>query len=205
MTHFPIADIQVSSWIVRDVNKNTDFYARLRDSIRLRGLLVPVILNQNEMGLSLVIGLHRFEACRDLGHKMIPGVARQFSTEEIHIIQLSESIHVCEQKPIDMSKAILRLLSMQKEGFTLSMMASTLSVSTKWIEDRIGLGKLNANLLGYAQDGVISLANAYMLAKLPLDEQHAYGGRAISEPSCSFVNAISQRLKQIREARRKKR
>jgi len=48
--------------------------AGLVDSIREFGLLSPVVVTGDSESASLVAGAHRLEACKRLGHKMIPAI-----------------------------------------------------------------------------------------------------------------------------------
>jgi ParB family chromosome partitioning protein len=61
----------------------------LRESIAANGLLQPVLLDAS---MTLVCGLHRLEACRELGWPEIPAVLQPWSATEARLAEIDENL-----------------------------------------------------------------------------------------------------------------
>jgi ParB-like chromosome segregation protein Spo0J len=69
--HFPIANIYVP--VKRRVTLQLETVKVLAESILEDGLRTPIMVRKDGERFVLVEGLHRLEACRLLGEKMIDG------------------------------------------------------------------------------------------------------------------------------------
>jgi len=87
---------------------------------------------------------------------------------------------------------------------TSAELASTLGKTSGWIENRLSLNKItNPEISGLIDDGKINLSNAYAMAKLPEEEMKDWIERALTESPGAFVPAVQERIKEIRDSKRK--
>lgn len=196
----PLHCIKPSDVALRAVDKESDDYLKLVDSIRTNGILNPILVSDLGEGVyGLIDGLHRYNGARDAGKTTIPALIRSFEDTALMEAQIITNLHKVETKPMEYTKQLFRLLSADPM-LTKSDLADKLSVTTKWLEDRLSLSNLKRDIQELVNEGRIKLANAYSLAKLPEDEQAEYVDRAMTDPPTSFIPLVSQRIKQIKDA-----
>jgi ParB family chromosome partitioning protein len=96
---------------VRDLD--ADHVAALAQSIKLRGLLVPVIVRAIDGGHELVAGYHRFAACRQLGLDAIAVVVREHEGSTAD--SAAENVTRKQLTPLEEARAVQAMLD---EGYT---------------------------------------------------------------------------------------
>jgi len=85
-----IAKIRPSSYHLRAVDEGV--IDGLMMSVKLCGLLQPIMVTQRESRLEVIFGNHRLEACKRLGWQKIPALIVQTSKEQSLILQIVENI-----------------------------------------------------------------------------------------------------------------
>jgi ParB/RepB/Spo0J family partition protein len=207
LENIPLNKIRENPVALRSVNRNTEEYHGLVDSIKNHGVLNPINVREvkdpqtNETYYGLVDGLQRFTASGDAGLDTIPAQVVDLEDAEILEAQIITNIHRIETKPVEYSKQLMRILT-QNPTLTMSELAKKLSKSDKWLDDRLGLTKLDPKIGSLVDEDKLNLSNAYALAKLPPEEQSNFLDRALSESPQQFVPAVTMRVKEIRDARR---
>ena len=204
-----ISDIRENPVALRTVNRESEEYLGLVDSIRVRGFLGAITVrtkNDSETGQSyyeLVDGLHRFSASKDAGLEMINADVVSLDDDQTLEAQIMTNIHKIETRPIEYSKQLTRIL-VRNPLMTEAELAAKLGKSTQWISERLGLTKIaNENISLLVNEGKIKLANAYALAKLPPEEMPGFVDRAMTQQPDEFIPVIQARVKEIKEAKRK--
>jgi len=116
---------------------------------------------------------------------------------------LMANIHKVETKPKEYSEQLRRILA-RNPMMTEGDLGKRIGKSAAWIRTRLGLNKItNEQLSQLINSGKIPLSNAYILAKLPSEEQVNYVQQACTEPTKQFAAIIAKRAKEINEERRK--
>lgn len=198
----PVHTIKPSEFALRSVDKNSEAYLELVDSIRSRGVLNPILVTDAGEGVfGLIDGLHRLSAAKDAGRQTIPVLVKSMAESQMMEAQIITNLHKVDTKPMEYTKQLFRLLSADPM-LTKSELAEKLSVNVKWLDDRLSLSNLVPEIQELVNEGRIGLANAYALAKLPGEEQPDYVDRAMTEPPTQFVPLVSARQKQIKDAAR---
>lgn len=205
-----IADIQENPDALRQVNRATESYAGLVDSIKEMGVLKPINVREvpsredpNIMVFGLIDGAHRFNAAQDAGLTEIPAYVLNFTNAQALEAQIMANVHKIETKPAEYSDALLRILA-GNPTMTRNDLAKTLAKSPKWLDDRLSITKLHGDIQKLVDDNKLNLTNAYALAKLKEhDEQLNFLDRAMTEAPAVFAPLITERVKQINEAKRK--
>jgi ParB family chromosome partitioning protein len=193
---------------LRTVNRQSEEYQTLVDSIRAKGILNPPSVRQRAdaetkaVYFELIDGLHRYTAAKDAGLVEIPVHILEFSDAEVLEAQIIGNLHSIKTPPSQYTKQIKRILTMNPL-MTEFELAKRLGASPAFIQQRLSLTKIeNKDILTLVDEGKIALSNAYALAKLPLKEQADYLDRAMTMKPDEFIPAVNQRIKEINEARR---
>lgn len=206
LKQIPLRQIRESKVALRDVDRENDEYIGLVDSIRRRGVLLPVLVREigkenGEVTYSLVDGLQRYTASQDAGRETIPAQIIDMNDGAVLEAQIIANVHRVEMKAYQYSKQLQKILA-QNPFMAMSELADRLSKSPSWLNDRLGLTKLSEEIGQIVDEGKINLSNAYVLAKLPKEEQVSFIERAMTQPPSEFAPQVNARVKEIKEARR---
>lgn len=202
----PLDKIRENPVALRSVNRQTEAYLGLVDSIRTHGVLNPINVREvqgsnGDTVYGLIDGLQRYTASGDAGLKEIPAQVVEKSDAEVLEAQIIANIHKIETKPVEYSKQLVRILT-QNPTMSKLQLAKKLSKSEKWLDDRLGLTKLSEQIGKLVDEEKVNLSNAYVLAKLPPEEQMNFVERAMTESPTQFLPAVQNRIKEIRDAKR---
>lgn len=205
----PIDSVRANPVALRSVNRGTESYLGLVDSIKSKGFFGAITVRENidstsgEKFFELIDGLHRWTASKDAGLEVINVCAMEASELEALEIQLMGNFHRVDTKPADYASHLKRMLAMSPT-MTETDLADKLSVSPQFINQRLNLNKItNEEIRKLINDGEITLSNALMLAKLPEEEHEDWVERAMNQPVEEFGAAVNDRAKIVREERRK--
>lgn len=207
LKHIPLKQIRENPVALRGVNRTNVEYIQLVDSIKDVGILNPILVREvkdattGEIFYGIIEGLHRYTGSLDAGKETIPAQVRSMNDAEVEEAQIIGNIHKIETKPVEYSKALQRLMS-RNPLTTFSQMAQKLHRSDSWLKERLGLTKLNKTVGDLVDSGKINLSNAYVLAKLPDDEQAAFIDRAMQMNPQEFGGTVQARKKELDTARR---
>lgn len=206
LREIPLKHIRESKIALRDVDRQNEQYIGLVDSIRARGVYNSILVRElgkedGQMYYGLVDGLQRFSACGDAGRETIPANIIELTDAQVLEAQIIANVHRVETKPVQYSKQLQKILS-ENPFMTLSELADRLAKSPSWLNDRLGLTKLSDAIGVLVDEGKVNLSNAYVLAKLPAEEQNNFVERAMTQQPVEFAPQVNQRVKEIRDAKR---
>jgi ParB/RepB/Spo0J family partition protein len=207
LQEIPLSQIRENPVALRQVNRQTEQYLELVESVKENGILNPIVvrpLQDPETGESffgLIDGLHRFTASQDAGCETIPAHIKSMEDAAVLEAQVIGNIHKIETRPVEYSKQLQKILA-QDPLLTASQLAKKLGKSPTWIADRLGLLKVDDKITALIDDGSINLSNAFSLAKLPPEEQLAFADRAQTMTPAEFTATVTERKKQLDKARR---
>jgi ParB/RepB/Spo0J family partition protein len=208
LLHIKISEIHENPIALRNVNKESEDYLGLVDSIRARGVMNPINVRRkldpdtNEQYYELIDGLHRFSASMDAGLDTIPAQVLTLEDAEVLEAQIIGNVQRIDTKPVQYAQQLVRILS-ANPLMTEAELAMKLGKSPAWIGQRLGLTKIsNEKIKELIDEGRIPLSNAYQIARLPDSEQLDFCERAQTESPDVFNGGVQQRVKEIREAHR---
>jgi len=207
LMHVPLKKIKENPVALRNVNRTSEDYLQLVQSIKKNGVMNPIVVREDkdpetgEIIYGLIDGLHRFTASHDAGKETIPCHITTMAEHQILKAQIIANALKVETRPVEYSKQIIRILAAEPLK-TMSELADELDRSKKWVEDRLGLLKLDEKYQKMVDDDAIKLGNAYLLAKLPVEEQGNFLEQAQSMQPLEFGPIVQARIKQLREAKR---
>jgi ParB family chromosome partitioning protein len=204
-----VKSIKENPVALRPVNRQSEEYMGLVDSIRAYGVLNSITVRElkgevNPDGspvYSLIDGLHRWNASKDAGCEDIPAQVLEKDDADTLVVQVLANIHKVETRPVEYSKQLSRIMS-NDPTMTASELAGKLSKSSAWLSERLGLIKLDKKISELVDEGKINLTNAYALAKLPVEEQTNFIDRAMTQAPSEFVPSVHARAKELRDAKR---
>jgi ParB family chromosome partitioning protein len=162
---------------VKDVSANPfqprrEFDAeRLEDlasSIRLYGVLQPIVVRRSEDGYQLVTGERRWRASQLAGLKEIPAVLRDYTDVEMTAVALVENLQREDLNPIEEAIAYRRLID--EFGFTQEEVSAKVGKSRPFIANTVRLLNLPAVVQEYVSRGTMTPGQARPLLVLPTAE-----------------------------------
>jgi ParB family chromosome partitioning protein len=139
----------------------------LADSIRIHGLLQPVVLRPRGEGrFEIVAGHRRFEAIRSLGWPKIPAVVRASEPDEAYILTLVENLQRSDLSARDESAALEALV--RERGWSTRQVAEAIQRSASYVSRRLRVFE-DATLAPLVLNGQLSVSAAEEL--LPLSDR----------------------------------
>ncbi len=200
----PLSAVSVSDIALRGVNVEGIEYQLLRDSIARTGKVLESVLmkeTEEEGKYILCNGLQRYTASVELGFKEIPALITEMDDKEFAISQIITNSRRVKTKPIEYTKHIIHIFS-EDPTMTFTDMCHLLSCEPEWLNGRLSLLKLKDEIKPLVDNSDIGLSNAFLLAKLPQDEQDNWVGAAQNEPASEFVPKVRERLNEIQKEKR---
>ncbi len=206
LQHIPLSAIRENPSALRGVNRQEPSFVELVDSVRSRGVMNPIVVRKIEgedgaVLYGLVDGLQRYTASLEAGIATVPAQVLDLDDAAAMEAQLIGNVHRVETKPVEYSRQLQKILAMSPL-MTMTQLANKLNKSAQWLNERLGLTKLSPAISKLVDDGKIKLTNAYMLAKLPDEEQANFTDRAMSMTPQEFTPVVLARKKELDTAKR---
>ena len=136
----------------------------LAESIRLHGLIQPIIVNQMEDGYMIIAGERRFRACKLCGLKEIDAIVKQYSNKLVAEIAIIENLQREDLNPVEVAKGIKQL--MEEYGLTQEKVSERLGKSRSAIANSLRILSLYPEVLELVEKGKISFGHAKILASI---------------------------------------
>ncbi|MFX1512754.1 MAG: ParB/RepB/Spo0J family partition protein [Promethearchaeota archaeon] len=205
----PVTSIRENPVALRSVNKESESYVGLRDSVKQAGLLNPISVRKREDNVDgevveyyeIIDGLHRYTAALDCGFETIPVNVLSLDQTQVLEAQIMANAHKVETKPVEYTKQIMRILA-ANPTMTVSDLSARLAHAPSWIHQRLNLLKLAPEIQKVVDEGKMPVTNAVLLSKLPVEEQFAQLDAALSTATQEFAGVIATRQKELRSAAR---
>lgn len=197
----PIVQIKENPIALRTVDKSSEEYICLRDSIAAKGILNPISVRPIGEEYEIIDGLHRYTAAKESGQSYLPVSILHFDDLQVLEAQLTGNIQYVKTTPLAITKQIHRILEVNPT-WSIADLASKLCKSPAWINNRLGLLKLEPTISEDVEKGTINITNAIALAKLPRKEQLDHKEVATA-PSERALPILAARVREIKYAKRK--
>jgi len=139
----------------------------LKDSIREKGLIQPVVVRPVEGGYELIAGERRFRAVQELGHEEIPVVIKEVSDADSLEMSIIENIQREELNPVEEANAYMDLV--EKFKFSQDEISKAVGKDKSTISNTIRLLTLPKLIQGYISDNLISMGHAKAILSLPTE------------------------------------
>lgn len=163
---------------VRDIEPNTnqprkqfneDALYDLAESIKLHGIIQPLIVKKNGKRYQIIAGERRWRAANIAGITEVPVIIKDYSEQEIMEVALIENIQREDLNPIEEAMAYKQLI----KEFNLKQdeVADKVSKSRTAITNTMRLLKLSEKVQGMLIEGMISAGHARCLLSVENEEK----------------------------------
>ena len=136
----------------------------LAESIKVHGLLQPIIVNEMPDGYMIIAGERRFKACQLSGIKEVDAIVKQYTAKQVAEIAIIENLQREDLNPVELAKGIKRL--MDEHGLTQEKVAERLSMSRSAVANNLRILYLYPEVLELVEKGKVSFGHAKILVSV---------------------------------------
>lgn len=157
-----------------------DALQELSDSIKIHGVLFPILVVDRKDYYEIVAGERRWRAAKMAGLKEVPVIIRDYTEKEIAEISLIENIQRTDLNPIEEAMAYKSLI--EEYNLKQDELAERISKSRTAITNSMRLLKLAENVQDMVVEDLISAGHARALLAIDNpDEQYELAQRVMDE------------------------
>lgn len=212
-----VSDIREREDRLRRVNKSSQDYLNLVNSIRQYGVLQSITVIKDPKKIAKYVlsdGDHRLTAVRDIldqatkdgdnrlisEFEIIPAQIIEVDEEQLNWTQIQANIHRKATSPMDLAKAIKRLL-LHPDNQHLShaelLAKLNFKQSPSWLNTQLSLNNLVPEAQDMLEGGQMKVSFAYSLATLPIEEQIHWLDRVNTLPVDEFMKQVEIRKQEL--------
>jgi ParB/RepB/Spo0J family partition protein len=138
----------------------------LSESVKAHGILEPLVVRPNgkPSETEIVCGARRFRAAKMAGLTEVPVVFREFSDEEVQIVQLVENGQRDDLSPIEEAETYAALAA---KGLTPREIAKRLGRDGRDVARRLPLASLPKRVKDAFSSGTLPVEYAELIARIP--------------------------------------
>jgi len=140
----------------------------LAESIRLKGLIQPIVVRPAGANFELIAGERRLRAARIAGLTAIPALVRAATDQELLELALIENINRSDLNPIERAKAYQNYIS--TFNLTQDEAANRLGQSRPVVANYVRLLDLPQEIQDMLTSGQLSMGHARAILSLPTDD-----------------------------------
>lgn len=135
----------------------------LADSIKIHGVIQPIVVNTTEdAGKYLIIaGERRWRASKLAGKTTIPAIIKNYTPKQITEISIIENLQREDLNPIEVARAIKRLID--EYGFSQETVADRIGKSRSAVANTLRLLNLYPEVIKMVENGELSQGHAKCL------------------------------------------
>ena len=159
---------------------NEDELLELAESIKIHGVIQPVILTKRGKRYELIAGERRWRAAKLVGLAKIPALVREYTDKEIMEVSLIENIQRQDLNPVEEAEAFKNLIDEYK--MKQDDLAERVSKSRSAITNALRLLKLDEKVKAMLAEGLITTGHARaLLAVEDKDKQQQLATKVFDE------------------------
>ena len=207
MKDIPIAQIKVSEIALREGQRGKEEYLTLLESVRRFGVLQSILVREIKDPISgavsygLIDGCQRYTASLDAGKATIPCRIVNFDDAEALEAQIMLNATRVTTRAADFGNGLVRVMA-RNLMMTPADLAAKVSQSVSWVLNMMSLSRLDPHCQEMVNTGKVPLGNAYILAKIPKEEQADWLDAAMNEAPATFSPRAKARIKEIKESKK---
>jgi len=160
----------------------------LASSIKVNGLLHPIVVRSKDDHFEVVAGNRRMEACKSLGWRKITCHVMELDNREAFEISLIENVQRKSLNPIEEGRAFKAYIEEFGWGGA-SNLAAKIGKSISYVEKRLRILGLPNEILQYLSQSRISSSIAEELSSLPDKNMQSEVAKAVTQQKLSFRQA----------------
>lgn len=160
---------------------DSDKIAELTESIKIHGIIQPLILRKSDDGFYIIVaGERRWRAAKMAGLKDVPAIVMELSEKNVLEISLIENIQRQDLNPIEEASAYKKLLD--EFSLTQDDLSKRIGKSRTAITNTIRLMNLDVRVQQYIIEGIITEGHGRTLLGIKdKDLQYELSQKAIDE------------------------
>lgn len=160
---------------------DSDKIAELTESIKIHGIIQPLILRKSDDGFYIIVaGERRWRAAKMAGLKDVPAIVMELSEKSVLEISLIENIQRQDLNPIEEASAYKKLLD--EFSLTQDDLSKRIGKSRTAITNTIRLMNLDVRVQQYIIEGIITEGHGRTLLGIKdKDLQYELSQKAIDE------------------------
>lgn len=159
---------------------NEDSLLELSESIKLHGIVQPLVVSKKEDYYEIIAGERRWRAAKMAGLKEVPVVIKDYSPQEIMEVALIENIQREDLNPVEEARAYQGLI--KEYNLKQDEVAEKVSKSRTTITNSLRLLKLDDRVLDMLVNENISSGHARALLSLAdREEQYSVATKIFDE------------------------
>jgi len=136
----------------------------LAESIRVHGLIQPIIVNEMPDGYMIIAGERRYRASKICGLEQIDAIVKTYSNKQVAEIAIIENLQREDLNPVEIAKGIKQL--MEEYGLTQEKVSERLGKSRSAIANSLRILSLYPEVLDLVEKGKVSFGHAKILASI---------------------------------------
>ena len=149
-------------------NFDEDALKELAASIKVHGIVQPIVLNEQNDGTYLIIaGERRYRAAKLCGLKTVPAIIKNYTDKQIKEISIIENLQREDLNPIEAARAIKEL--MEEYGLTQDTVSERIGKSRSNVANTLRLLTLYPDVINMVEQGKLSSGHARCL--VVIDDQ----------------------------------
>jgi len=133
----------------------------LADSIKVHGLIQPIIVNKMDDGYLIIAGERRYRACKIAGITEIDAIVKNYTERQIAEISIIENLQREDLNPIEIAKSLQKL--MQEYNITQEQVAARIGKNRSSIANYVRLLTLYPEVIDMVEKGKVSHGHAKCL------------------------------------------
>lgn len=178
-----------------------DELLELAESIKMHGVIQPIILTKRGKRYEIIAGERRFRASKLAGLAKIPAIIREYTDKEIMEVSLIENIQRQDLNPVEEAEAFKNLIDEYK--MKQDDLAERLSKSRSAITNALRLLRLDEKVKAMLAEGLISTGHARAILAIEDKNKQLLLATKIFDEKLS-VRETEKLVKQISEDKRPK-
>ncbi|CVI69057.1 putative chromosome-partitioning protein ParB [Clostridiales bacterium CHKCI001] len=177
-----------------------DSLMELAESIKLYGVIQPIIVCKKDSHYEIIAGERRWRAAKMAGLKEVPVIIKDYTEKEIAEISLVENLQRDDLNPIEEAKAYERLI--KEYQLKQEDVAERVAKSRTVITNSLRLLKLSDKVQTMLMEGLITVGHAKVLLGISSKEQQEEIAEHIIDEKLS-VRELENYVKSIANPKKK--
>lgn len=173
-------------------NFDEDALNELADSIRVHGVIQPIVVTPMGKRFMIIAGERRFRASKIAGKTEIPAIIRNYTSQQIKEISLIENLQREDLSPIEAARAIKTLMT--EFNMTQEVAADRIGKSRSAVANTLRLLTLSDDVINLIERGRLSAGHARTLVVIPKDSQYK-----LALKGCDNQMTVREMEKMVRE------
>lgn len=173
--------------------------AELVASIKIYGVIQPLVVRKTLTGYEIVAGERRWRAAREAGLAEVPAVVRSYSDAEMMEIALIENLQRHDLNPIEEAAGFQRL--MQDFGLTQEEVAKKMGRSRSAVANTLRLLQLSPNAQAHVSRGTLTPGQVRPILALDSDLQERFLEEIIEQDLSA--REVEDKVRRLTNSRKK--